>query len=98
MSCWEASQCFVDVLQNIFHGSMSLDQLYLARPVPLMANYRCPLAGLYLCGSGAHPGMVTHVFVHLFNVLWLELVHPVRTGDRFMEFAATFYAQLFLLV
>lgn len=43
-------------LQNIFHGAMTLDQLYFARPVPLHANYRCPLRGLYLCGSGAHPG------------------------------------------
>ncbi|KAK7110479.1 pyridine nucleotide-disulfide oxidoreductase domain-containing protein 2-like [Littorina saxatilis] len=41
---------------NIFHGAMSLDQLYLARPTPLVSNYRCPIAGLYICGSGAHPG------------------------------------------
>uniref|UniRef100_H0X8I0 Pyridine nucleotide-disulfide oxidoreductase domain-containing protein 2 n=2 Tax=Otolemur garnettii TaxID=30611 RepID=H0X8I0_OTOGA len=41
---------------NIFHGAMSLDQLYFARPVPLHSDYRCPLRGLYLCGSGAHPG------------------------------------------
>ncbi|XP_004370070.1 pyridine nucleotide-disulfide oxidoreductase domain-containing protein 2 [Trichechus manatus latirostris] len=41
---------------NIFHCSMSLDQLYFARPLPLHSSYRCPLPGLYLCGSGAHPG------------------------------------------
>ncbi|KAK7479361.1 hypothetical protein BaRGS_00029439, partial [Batillaria attramentaria] len=41
---------------NIFHGAMSLDQLYLARPIQGLSNYRCPLASLYLCGSGAHPG------------------------------------------
>ncbi|XP_006157421.1 pyridine nucleotide-disulfide oxidoreductase domain-containing protein 2 [Tupaia chinensis] len=41
---------------NIFHCAMSLDQLYFARPVPLHSGYRCPLPGLYLCGSGAHPG------------------------------------------
>nr|XP_005566205.3 pyridine nucleotide-disulfide oxidoreductase domain-containing protein 2 isoform X1 [Macaca fascicularis] len=41
---------------NIFHCAMSLDQLYFARPVPLHSGYRCPLQGLYLCGSGAHPG------------------------------------------
>lgn len=35
---------------------MTLDQLYFARPVPLHSSYRCPLPGLYLCGSGAHPG------------------------------------------
>ncbi|XP_042288666.1 pyridine nucleotide-disulfide oxidoreductase domain-containing protein 2 [Thunnus maccoyii] len=41
---------------NIFHGSMSLDQLYLARPLPSLSNYRSPIKGLYLCGSGGHPG------------------------------------------
>ncbi|MED6251724.1 Pyridine nucleotide-disulfide oxidoreductase domain-containing protein 2 [Ataeniobius toweri] len=41
---------------NIFHGSMSLDQLYLARPLPSLSDYRSPLKGLYLCGSGCHPG------------------------------------------
>ncbi|XP_062988552.1 pyridine nucleotide-disulfide oxidoreductase domain-containing protein 2 isoform X2 [Elgaria multicarinata webbii] len=41
---------------NIFHGAMSLDQLYFARPVPSYSNYRSPIRGLYLCGSGAHPG------------------------------------------
>ncbi|XP_061492294.1 pyridine nucleotide-disulfide oxidoreductase domain-containing protein 2 isoform X2 [Rhineura floridana] len=41
---------------NIFHGAMSLDQLYFARPVPSYSSYRSPIQGLYLCGSGAHPG------------------------------------------
>ncbi|KFR03854.1 Pyridine nucleotide-disulfide oxidoreductase domain-containing protein 2, partial [Opisthocomus hoazin] len=41
---------------NIFHGAMSLDQLYFARPVPSYSGYRSPVPGLYLCGSGAHPG------------------------------------------
>ncbi|XP_077205529.1 pyridine nucleotide-disulfide oxidoreductase domain-containing protein 2 isoform X4 [Paroedura picta] len=41
---------------NIFHGAMSLDQLYFARPVPSYSGYRSPVQGLYLCGSGAHPG------------------------------------------
>uniref|UniRef100_A0A672IIK3 Pyridine nucleotide-disulfide oxidoreductase domain-containing protein 2 n=1 Tax=Salarias fasciatus TaxID=181472 RepID=A0A672IIK3_SALFA len=41
---------------NIFHGSMSLDQLYLARPLPSLSDYRSPITGLYLCGSGSHPG------------------------------------------
>lgn len=41
---------------NIFHGTMSLDQLYTARPTPGLAGLRCPVSGLYLCGSGNHPG------------------------------------------
>jgi phytoene dehydrogenase-like protein len=41
---------------DIFHGKMGLDQLFSARPMIGASNYRMPLAGLYLCGSGAHPG------------------------------------------
>jgi phytoene dehydrogenase-like protein len=41
---------------NIFHGEMSLDQMFVLRPMAGWARYRTPLAGLYLCGSGAHPG------------------------------------------
>ncbi|KAJ7325092.1 hypothetical protein JRQ81_018112 [Phrynocephalus forsythii] len=41
---------------NIFHGAMSLDQLYFARPLPSYSSYRSPIQGLYLCGSGTHPG------------------------------------------
>lgn len=41
---------------DIFHGQLSLDQLFSLRPVLGHANYRMPLRGLYLCGSGAHPG------------------------------------------
>ena len=41
---------------DIFHGRLSLDQLFSARPVLGHADYRMPVPGLYLCGSGAHPG------------------------------------------
>jgi phytoene dehydrogenase-like protein len=41
---------------NIFHGEMSLDQMFVMRPVAGYARYRTPVKGLYLCGSGAHPG------------------------------------------
>ncbi|MDH3211379.1 MAG: NAD(P)/FAD-dependent oxidoreductase [Myxococcales bacterium] len=41
---------------NIFHGAMSLDRLLFLRPVPGWARYRTPVAGLYLCGAGTHPG------------------------------------------
>ena len=43
-------------VQNIFHGAMSLDQLYLMRPTPSCTDHRTPIPGLYLCGSGCHPG------------------------------------------
>jgi phytoene dehydrogenase-like protein len=41
---------------DIFHGKMSLDQLFSNRPMLGHADYRMPLKGLYLCGAGAHPG------------------------------------------
>ena len=41
---------------DIFHGQLSLDQLWSARPVLGHADYRTPVKGLYLCGAGAHPG------------------------------------------
>ncbi len=41
---------------DIFHGALSLDQLFSARPVLGHADYRSPVQRLYLCGSGAHPG------------------------------------------
>jgi phytoene dehydrogenase-like protein len=41
---------------NIFHGAMSLHQLFSLRPVPGWSDYRTPLPGLYLCGAATHPG------------------------------------------
>ena len=41
---------------NIFHGRMTLDQMFSMRPVPGFADYRTPVRGLYMCGSGTHPG------------------------------------------
>jgi phytoene dehydrogenase-like protein len=41
---------------DIFHGQLTLDQLFSARPVLGHADYRMPVPHLYLCGSGAHPG------------------------------------------
>ncbi len=38
------------------HGEPSLDQLFVTRPILGMARYRAPLAGLFLCGAGTHPG------------------------------------------
>src|SRR5215831_4134248 len=41
---------------NIFQGEITPDQLFSLRPTPECARYRTPVAGLYLCGSGVHPG------------------------------------------
>ena len=41
---------------DIMHGKLELDQLFSARPVLGHGNYRAPIKGLYMCGSGTHPG------------------------------------------
>jgi len=41
---------------DIFHGEMTPDRLFFLRPLPGWAQYRTPIRGLYLCGSGTHPG------------------------------------------
>jgi len=56
LSPLDLEQRFGMVDGDIFHGALSLDQLYSARPRLGFADYRLPLVGLYLCGSGAHPG------------------------------------------
>lgn len=41
---------------NIFHGDINIGQLFYMRPVPGWSQYDAPIAGLYLCGAGTHPG------------------------------------------
>ncbi|MGI9232459.1 MAG: phytoene desaturase family protein [Woeseiaceae bacterium] len=41
---------------NIFHGDISLEQLFFMRPLPRWSQYETPIAGLFLCGAGTHPG------------------------------------------
>jgi phytoene dehydrogenase-like protein len=41
---------------DIFHGALQLDQMFSARPVMGHGSHRAPIAGLYLCGAGTHPG------------------------------------------
>jgi phytoene dehydrogenase-like protein len=41
---------------HIFHGEITPDQSFNLRPLAGFADYRTPLPGLYLCGSGTHPG------------------------------------------
>jgi phytoene dehydrogenase-like protein len=53
---WDLEQTFGLTGGNIFHGELSLEQLFFLRPTPGFQGYRSPLPGLYLCGSGAHPG------------------------------------------
>ncbi|HII41151.1 MAG TPA: NAD(P)/FAD-dependent oxidoreductase, partial [Thermoplasmata archaeon] len=56
LSPWDLEQEFGLTGGNIFHGELTPNQLLFFRPVPGWAQYRTPIKGLYLCGSGAHPG------------------------------------------
>jgi len=52
----DLEQTFGLIGGDIFHGKMALSQLWAARPALGWGRYRMPIQGLYLCGSGAHPG------------------------------------------
>jgi len=56
MSPLDLERTFGLIGGDIFHGALSLDQLFSARPMLGHADYRGPLQGLYMCGSGTHPG------------------------------------------
>jgi phytoene dehydrogenase-like protein len=56
MSPLDLERTFGLVGGDIFHGALSLDQLFSARPVLGHGDYRGPLPGLYMCGAGSHPG------------------------------------------
>lgn len=65
---------------DIFHGALSLNQLFGARPLLGYGSYRGPIAGLYHCGSGAHPGGgVTGIPGH--NAA-REIIRDLRTGPQ----------------
>lgn len=53
---YDLEQRFGLIGGNIFQGEMSLDQLFSFRPTPELSGYKTPVEGLYLCGSGTHPG------------------------------------------
>lgn len=52
----DLSQRFALTEGNIQHGEMTLDQAFIGRPVAGWSRYATPIAGLWLCGAGAHPG------------------------------------------
>ncbi len=56
LSPWDLEQKLALIGGDIFHGRMSLDQLFSARPVLGNGAYRSPVKGIYMCGSGTHPG------------------------------------------
>lgn len=41
---------------NIFHGALSINNLFFSRPMPGFANFNTPFKNLFMCGSGGHAG------------------------------------------
>ena len=56
LSPWDLEQVFGLTGGDIFHGRLSLEQLFSARPRLGMGQYRTPFKNLFMCGSGTHPG------------------------------------------
>jgi phytoene dehydrogenase-like protein len=56
MSPLDLERTFGLIGGDIFHGALSLDQLFSARPMLGHGDYRGPVPGLYMCGAGTHPG------------------------------------------
>ncbi len=53
---WDLEQEFGLTEGNIFHGELSLEQLAFQRPAAGWSQYKTPVRGLWMCGSGTHPG------------------------------------------
>ncbi len=53
---WDLEKEFGLSEGNIFHGELSLEQLFFLRPVKGWSRYRTPIRNLWICGSGSHPG------------------------------------------
>lgn len=56
LSPWDMEREYSITGGSLHHGRLNLDQMFHMRPVPGWSNYKTPIQGLYLCGSGCHPG------------------------------------------
>jgi phytoene dehydrogenase-like protein len=72
---------------NIFHGELTMDQLMFNRPIPGYAQYRGPLGGLYMCGSGSHPGggVMSAPGCNAAREILFDLKRPNVTPVGFLE-------------
>ena len=70
---------------NIFHGELTMDQLLFNRPVPGYAQYRSPVAGLYMCGSSTHPGggVMAAPGANAAREILLDLKRPNTVPENF---------------
>ena len=56
LSPWDLEKQMGLTEGNIFHGELGLEQLLFLRPTAGWAQYNTPIKGLWMCGSGTHPG------------------------------------------
>jgi phytoene dehydrogenase-like protein len=56
LSPWDMEQQMGLTQGNIFHGELTLEQLFFLRPAPGYADFTTPVRSMYMCGSGCHPG------------------------------------------
>ena len=53
---WDLEQTIGLTQGNIFHGELTLDQLFVFRPAPGWSDYKTPIKNYWQAGSGTHPG------------------------------------------
>ena len=72
---------------NIFHGELTFDQLLFNRPFPGYAQYRGPVRGLYLCGSGSHPGggVMSAPGANAAREIFLDLKRPNLVPEAYAD-------------
>uniref|UniRef100_A0A8C4NKK6 Amine oxidase domain-containing protein n=1 Tax=Eptatretus burgeri TaxID=7764 RepID=A0A8C4NKK6_EPTBU len=92
LNAWDMECLDLAFRDNIFHGAMSLDQLFTCRPHHSHCGAASPIRGLFLCGSGAHPGTGKHLDV-MWNVrpvfsriVQVETIQTVRVRFGMFQF------------
>ena len=72
---------------NIFQGELTFDQLLFNRPFPGYAQYRGPVKGLYLCGSGTHPGggVMSAPGANAAREIFLDLKRPNLVPEAYAD-------------
>lgn len=72
---------------NIFQGELTFDQLLFNRPFPGYAQYRAPINGMYLCGSGCHPGggVMAAPGANAAREIFLDLKRPSIVPESYLD-------------
>jgi phytoene dehydrogenase-like protein len=72
---------------NIFMGELTFDQLLFNRPFPGYAQYRGPVGGMYLCGSGCHPGggVMAAPGANAAREIFIDLKRPSIVPESYLD-------------